>query len=143
MQLLKKAINLLLEYQGESSIDFKHWKLSVQTPELGDEQQNGWACGYFVISAMEIFSHNESSSLVTADSAEWMRVLYCDAYRKFPLRCALAWQFINDSAANSTLLRSLPLTRSRKAYHKLSEKKGSVPLEVLEISDDSDAGVKM
>ncbi|KAF8598388.1 hypothetical protein BDV93DRAFT_594146 [Ceratobasidium sp. AG-I] len=85
-EALVKIINYLLLYQGEEAINFGKWTTAVVVPEPGDEQRNGWACGYFALSAMEAFARSTSTDVVTAYSVEWVRAAYSDMYRSLPLR---------------------------------------------------------
>ncbi|KDN39503.1 hypothetical protein RSAG8_08798, partial [Rhizoctonia solani AG-8 WAC10335] len=84
--ILKSTVNHLLEHQGHQKLDFQNWSYVVEIPELGDQQTNGWACGYFTMASMEAFVHGMPPRCVTEDSVEWIRVAYCDYYRGLPLR---------------------------------------------------------
>lgn len=73
-------------YQGEEAIDFGEWTTEVIVPKPGDEQQNGWACGYYTLNAMEAFARNASTDVIMADSVKWVRAAYSDLYRSLPLQ---------------------------------------------------------
>ncbi|KAF8597965.1 hypothetical protein BDV93DRAFT_561745 [Ceratobasidium sp. AG-I] len=84
-EVLAKILNYLLAHQGEKTINFSKWTTAIVTPEPGNEQRNGWACGYFALSAMEAFARNASTDVVTAYGVEWARTAYSDLYRSLPL----------------------------------------------------------